>query len=127
MCELRAPQSREIEEFAPSIHRSGGADAAECGREGRTSGKSLDNSQGVASQPSGSLAQALFSGLRVGFVSRIVTSAILLISADRLVDLVAMNGDFLGGLDAEADFIAADFDHDDGNVIVDDNTLVLLA
>jgi hypothetical protein len=36
-----------------------------------------------------------------------------------------MNGNFLGRFDAQADFVAADFHHDDRDVIVDDDTLVL--
>jgi hypothetical protein len=38
-----------------------------------------------------------------------------------------MNGDFLGSLDAEPDLVTSNFHHHDGDVIVDDNTLVLLA
>jgi len=46
---------------------------------------------------------------------------------DEVVDLLAMDGDFLGRVDAEADLIAADLDDGDGDVVVDNNRLVRLA
>ena len=55
-----------------------------------------------------------------------VDGTILLVTANRFVDFIAMNRDFLGGFHPQANFVATDFHHDDRNVIVDDNTLVLL-
>jgi hypothetical protein len=46
---------------------------------------------------------------------------------DRIEDFAPMNGDFLGGLDPQADFVASDLHNDDRNVIVDDDTFVLFA
>jgi len=50
---------------------------------------------------------------------------LLLIAADGFVDFVAMDGHFLRGLYTKSYLVAADLDDDDGNIIIDDDTLVL--
>ena len=51
----------------------------------------------------------------------------VLVSPDRLVHLIAVDGHFLGSLDAQADLVAADFHNHDGDLVVDDDALVFLA
>lgn len=46
---------------------------------------------------------------------------------DGIVDLAAMDGDFLGTINAETNLVAADFDDHDRDVVVDDEALVLPA
>src|SRR5262245_1959149 len=45
---------------------------------------------------------------------------------DRIIDLTTMDGDLLGGLHAQSHFVAANFDDDNRDVIVDDDAFVLL-
>jgi hypothetical protein len=54
-------------------------------------------------------------------------SARRFVTADGIEDLSPMDRHFLRGLDPETNLIPSDLDDDDRNVIVDDNTLVLLA
>lgn len=49
------------------------------------------------------------------------------ITADGVEYFAAVDGHFLGCLNAETDLITADFDDDNGDVIVDHNTFVFLA
>jgi hypothetical protein len=72
------------------------------------------------------IAKKLLSGVRVGFVS-LAIDALLLIATNRLIDFVAVNRDFLRSFHSQADLVPTDFHDDDCNVIVDDNTFVLLA
>ena len=46
---------------------------------------------------------------------------------DRILDFTTMNGYFLRSFDPQAYLVAANFNNNDGNVIIDDNTLVFLA
>lgn len=43
------------------------------------------------------------------------------------VNFVTMHGHFLRSLDTQANFVASDFDHDNRDIVIDDDTLVLLA
>jgi hypothetical protein len=65
-------------------------------------------------------------GRAIALRYRLLTGVVLLlIPPNCLVDLITMDRNFLGRFDAQADLIAADFDHDDRNVIIDDDALVL--
>jgi len=56
------------------------------------------------------------------------TAAVWMTTPHEVVeDFAAVDRHFLRGLDPEANLVPADFHHNDGNVIIDDNTLVLLA
>ena len=48
------------------------------------------------------------------------------VALDRIIDLTAMDGDLLGGLNAQSHFVAANLDDDNRDVIVDDDAFVLL-
>lgn len=54
-------------------------------------------------------------------------SFLVTLSPDRFVHLLSVHGDFGGCLDAEAHFVSADLDHHDGDLVPDDDLLVLLA
>jgi hypothetical protein len=49
------------------------------------------------------------------------------VAPDRLVNLLAVHGDFFGGVDAEADLVAADVHDGDYDVVVDHDRLVSVA
>lgn len=49
------------------------------------------------------------------------------VAMDRVKDLPTVNRDFLGRFHAKANLVPTDLHHHDCNVIVNDNTLVLLA
>jgi hypothetical protein len=66
----------------------------------------------------------LFRGAgRIGFAGGSVVRS--LIAANGFVDLITMDRHFLGCFHTKADLIAADFHHDDRNVIIDDDAFVL--
>src|SRR5262245_49745503 len=50
---------------------------------------------------------------------------LLLVAANRLVDLITMHRYFLRSFHSEAYLVAADFYHDDRNIIIDNDALVL--
>jgi len=49
------------------------------------------------------------------------------IAPNGVVNLAPVHRNFLGRLNSEADFVATDFHHNDRNVIINDNALVLLS
>ena len=52
---------------------------------------------------------------------------LLLRPLDRLIDLSAMDGDFLGGFDPQSHLVTPYLDHGDDDVVTDDNAFVLLS
>ena len=61
-------------------------------------------------------------GLRTG-----AGTGLTIVALDGIVDLAAMHGHFLRSFHSQAHLIAANFDNDDGNVVVDHDAFVLLA
>src|SRR4029078_297586 len=70
-------------------------------------------------------------GLSIGLRAVVVNDALiarfrlLLVAANRLVDFITMDRNFLRGFHPEANFVAADFYDHDRNIIIDDDTFVL--
>jgi hypothetical protein len=52
---------------------------------------------------------------------------IVLIATNGLIDFVTMDWHFLGGLDAQSHFVAANLNNDNSDVVIDDNALVFLS
>ena len=48
------------------------------------------------------------------------------VATDRVEHFAAVDRHLFGGLNPQADLVPPDLDHDNGNVIIDDNTLILL-
>ena len=61
---------------------------------------------------------------RIGFFGRLFAG---LVAMNRVEHFAAVDRHFLGRFYPKANFVPADFDDDDCDVIVDDNTFVLLA
>ena len=70
--------------------------------------------------------QMLFSGAaRIRLAGLVATD--LLTAANRLVDLVSMDRYFLGSIHAQSHLVTPNLNHDNRNIVIDDNALVLLS
>jgi hypothetical protein len=91
--------------------------------------KDRQNRPGSPAQKSVASSEKRVQSILFGGITGIWFAILLIfhlhIATNGFVNLVAMHRYFLRGLDAQAYLVATNFDDDDRNVIVDDNTLVL--